>query len=122
MAVRFQAVPVALAALAAAGCGTAAPSPAATSASAAPATTVRVTQSGGTVRTPAQRVTVRRGAVVEVDVTSATADEFHLHGYDRELELRPGVTGVLRFVADQPGVFEAELHRSGARVFELRVD
>ena len=49
------------------------------------------------------------------------ADEFHLHGYDRELELKPRVPGVLRFVADQPGVFEAELHRSGERVFELRV-
>ena len=91
------------------------------SAPAAPVTiTVRV--SGGTVQPPNHRITVRRGRAVLIVITSDTADEFHLHGYDRELELTPHVPGVLRFVADQPGVFEAELHRSGDRVFELRVN
>jgi hypothetical protein len=104
-----------------AGCGVRATPPDANRASAAPVT-VAVNISGGTVRTPSRRVTVRRGRVVRIVLTSDTAEEFHLHGYDRELELKPGVPGVLRFVADQPGVFEAELHGSGARVFELRVD
>ncbi|MDN3359095.1 hypothetical protein [Actinomadura sp. DC4] len=104
--------------LATAACGTAAaPSG---QASAAPVT-VTVNVSHGAVRTPSRRVSVRRGRVVRIVVTSDTAEEFHLHGYDRELELKPGVPGELRFAADEPGVFEAELHGSGARVFELRV-
>jgi hypothetical protein len=106
-----------------AGCGVRAAPPDADRVSASPApVTIAVSISGGTVRTPSRRVTVRRGRVVRIVLTSDTAEEFHLHGYDRELELKPGVPGVLRFVADQPGVFEAELHGSGARVFELRVD
>jgi hypothetical protein len=58
---------------------------------------------------------------VRITVTSDAADEFHLHGYDQTLALRPGVAATLRLVADIPGVFEAELHHSGARVFELQV-
>ncbi|WP_157429486.1 hypothetical protein [Actinomadura oligospora] len=54
-------------------------------------------------------------------MTSDIADEFHLHGYDRELELAAGRPGTLRLVASVPGVFEAELHHSGARLFELQV-
>ncbi|MFC5183542.1 hypothetical protein [Actinomadura harenae] len=54
-------------------------------------------------------------------MTSDVADEFHLHGYDRELALVPGRPGTVRLVASVPGVFEAELHHSGARVFELQV-
>jgi hypothetical protein len=105
------------------GCGVGAAPPDADRASASTAPlTIAVGVSGGAVRTPSRRVTVSRGRVVRIVVTSDAAEEFHLHGYDRELELKPGVPGVLQFTADQPGVFEAELHRSGARVFELRVD
>ena len=103
--------------LIAGGCGSEAPA----TPSATPAVTITVNVSGGTVRTPSRRVTVRRGRTVRIVVTSDAADEFHLHGYDRELELKPGVPGVMRFAADQPGVFEAELHRSGVSAFELRV-
>jgi hypothetical protein len=105
------------------GCGVSAAPPDAdrASSSAAPVT-IAVSVSGGTVRTPSRRVTVRRGRAVRIVLTSDAAEEFHLHGYDRVLKLKPGVPGVLGFVADQPGVFQAELHRSGARVFELRVD
>lgn len=105
--------------LATAGCGVGPPGR--TAASAAPVT-ITVNVGGGAVRTPSRRVTVRRGRVVRIVVTSDAAEEFHLHGYDRELTLKPGVPGELRFTADEPGVFEAELHRSRARAFELQVD
>ncbi|NVI92030.1 hypothetical protein [Actinomadura sp. BRA 177] len=75
----------------------------------------------GKARTAQRRVKVPRGAVVEITVTGDTADEFHLHGYDRELQITPGRPATLRFTAGTPGVFEAELHHSGARVFELQV-
>ncbi|MEU8342779.1 hypothetical protein SAMN05443665_103588 [Actinomadura meyerae] len=82
---------------------------------------VAVTVTGGKPRTAHRRVKVPRGAVVEITVTGDTAEEFHLHGYDRELKITPGRPAVLRFTAGIPGVFEAELHRSGAPVLELRV-
>ncbi|MGI5201171.1 hypothetical protein ACQEU6_06195 [Spirillospora sp. CA-108201] len=80
-----------------------------------------MTVTGGKPRTAQRRVKVPRGVAVEITVTGDTADEFHLHGYDRELELRPGQAATLRFTAGTPGVFEAELHHSGARVLELQV-
>ncbi|MEU5991661.1 hypothetical protein ABZ806_22035 [Spirillospora sp. NPDC047418] len=126
--------------LTAAGCGEpppagppAAPGPAAPSAAPSPSASesasesgaqvvrVAVTVSGGKVRTAHRRVKVPRGAVVEITVTGDTADEFHLHGYDRELAITPGRPATLRFTAATPGVFEAELHHSGARVLELQV-
>ncbi|MBW8482565.1 hypothetical protein [Actinomadura parmotrematis] len=72
---------------------------------------------GAAVRT----VKVRLGARVQVTVTSDVAEEFHLHGYDREAEVAAGRPASLRFTADRPGVFEAEFHHSGARAFELQV-
>jgi FtsP/CotA-like multicopper oxidase with cupredoxin domain len=91
------------------------------SAQSAEVTRIAVTVADGKARTASGRVKVRRGANVEITVTSDAADEFHLHGYDRTLALRPGRAGTLRLVADTPGVFEAELHHSGARAFELQV-
>ncbi|GAA1863483.1 hypothetical protein [Actinomadura bangladeshensis] len=122
--------------LAAAGCGEPAPAgPSAAPGSAAPSASasasasasgarvvrVAVTVAGGKARTAHRRVKVPRGAVVEITVTGDTADEFHLHGYDRELAITPGRPATLRFTAGTPGVFEAELHHSGARVLELQV-
>lgn len=119
----------------AAGCGEPAPS----GSPSAPATTpgtapltgsatpgpsairITATVTGGKVHTARRRVKVPRGATVEVTITSDTAEEFHLHGYDRGLELTAGRPATLRFTAGIPGVYEAELHHSGARVFELQV-
>ncbi|MEU8120658.1 hypothetical protein AB0C21_18270 [Spirillospora sp. NPDC049024] len=95
-----------------------APAPAASGPS---AVRIAVTVTGGKAHTARRRVKVPRGAAVEITVTGDTADAFHLHGYDREVEIAPGRPAVLRFTADTPGVFEAELHHSGARVLELQV-
>ncbi|GAA3955881.1 hypothetical protein GCM10023085_43140 [Actinomadura viridis] len=108
-----------------AGSPTGSPGAASTSPPAAPETAavtdVTVTVVNGKPRTGPGRVKVRRGATVRITVTSDTADEFHLHGYDRTLPLAPGRPATLRLVAATPGVFEAELHHSGARLFELQV-
>ena len=70
---------------------------------------------------PGPRVEVPLGATVRFTVTSDRADELHVHGYDRTLPLTPGTPGVLEIVADVPGVFEAELHESGATLPSLEV-
>jgi hypothetical protein len=104
-----------------------APAPSATSWSPSGVTDVTVTVARGKAtvtegrRPVTGRVKVRRGGTVRITVTGDAADEFHLHGYDETLALRPGRPATLRLVAGIPGVFEAELHHSGARVFELQV-
>jgi hypothetical protein len=110
------------------GCGEPATGrPAAPAGSTAPASSqegvvpVTVTVTGGRVTGTGGRVEVARGARVRVTVTSDTADEFHLHGYDRSLRLEPGRPGTVELTADVPGVFEAELHEAGTRLFELQV-
>lgn len=83
------------------------------------AITVKIAQ--GRVETSGRRVKVARGSTVRITVTSDVADEFHLHGYDRTLKLTPGKPATLELKADVPGVFEAELHGLGTRLFELQV-
>ena len=61
------------------------------------------------------------GDLVEVAVASDVEEEVHLHAYDVTVTVPAGGRGVLRVEATIPGVFEAELHGSGLRVFELQV-
>ena len=61
------------------------------------------------------------GDLVEVVVTSDADDEVHLHAYDVTVEVEAGGQGTLRVEATIPGVFEAELHDAGFRIFELQV-
>ncbi|HEV2759509.1 MAG TPA: hypothetical protein VGV86_08090 [Acidimicrobiales bacterium] len=89
------------------------------------------TASGGAVLA----VTVRGGAVVEgasrqratlnqpvtIRVTSDVADEVHVHGYDKSVDVAPGRTGEVTFVANIPGVFEVEFERSRRLLFTLEV-
>lgn len=107
-----------------AGCGapaspSAAPPPASPSVPAVVPVDVRVT--GGQVQGPGARVEVPLGATVRFTVVSDRADELHVHGYDRSLPLAAGTPGVLEVVADVPGVFETELHESGATLPSLEV-
>ncbi len=67
------------------------------------------------------RFEVSIGEVVAVTITSDVSDQLHLHVYDAMADVGPGVEVDLVVRADVPGVFEAELHRSGLRVFELEV-
>lgn len=66
-------------------------------------------------------IEVKLGDTVTVEVTSDQADEVHVHGYDRTLELPPGVAATLAFTADIPGSFEVELHSNDAVLTQLRV-
>jgi hypothetical protein len=65
--------------------------------------------------------TVAFGTPVTITITADTADEAHLHGYDLEVDLQPGVTAPLAFTATTPGTFELELHDSLAVLLLLTV-
>ena len=76
---------------------------------------------GGKIVGGPPRLEVAVGDLVEVRVRSDAADHVHLHVYDVSMAVHPGVPAILRMVAAIPGVFEAEMHGSGLRVFELQV-
>ena len=68
-----------------------------------------------------QTLQVRQGAEVTLRVTVDEAEELHLHGYDRKLDLVAGQPGVLRFTADKSGRFEYELEHSRTELGALEV-
>jgi hypothetical protein len=63
-----------------------------------------------------------QGDEIRFDVTSDTADEVHVHGYDIEEEVPAGGTAKFDFPADLEGVFEVELHGSETQIAELTVN
>jgi heme/copper-type cytochrome/quinol oxidase subunit 2 len=63
------------------------------------------TTSGGT-----RVVSVPKGTAVTINLTSADAEQYHLHGYDIEEKADPGQTATFQFTADQTGQFDLESH------------
>jgi heme/copper-type cytochrome/quinol oxidase subunit 2 len=83
--------------------------------------TILVTVTGNQVQTASKRVKVKLDSQVRLEVTADRADEVHLHGYDRKVDVEPGRQAMLDFTADTPGMFEVELEESGLRLLELQV-
>ena len=62
------------------------------------------------------------GEEAEFRVSSETASEVHIHGYDIEKEVPAGKTVTLSFPAELEGIFEVELHPSEEQIAELRIN
>ena len=62
------------------------------------------------------------GETIRFRARSAQAEEIHVHGYDRYVDLPAGKTVTESFEASITGIFEIELHGSGEVIGELRVD
>jgi hypothetical protein len=93
-----------------------------TTEAASTAQTVQIRVTGGQVETAERRVKVPLGSDVRLEVTADQADEVHLHGYDRKVDIEPGTPAVLEFQADTPGVFEVELEEAALKLVELQVE
>ena len=102
-----------------AGAGTTPTSVAATPA-ANDAAAVFVVQHGKVVSGP-HAINAKLGSTVVIEVTTDIADEIHVHGYDKEVETKAGVAGRVSFVANIPGIFDVELHKSNVLLAELTV-
>jgi hypothetical protein len=76
---------------------------------------------GGDVEGGVRREKVAQGSQVTLRVTSDIEDELHVHGYDLKLDLTPGQSADLTFLARIPGVFEVELEGRSKKVLELEV-
>ncbi|MCG5455393.1 hypothetical protein PSH03_000266 [Micromonospora sp. PSH03] len=104
-----------------------APTPTATGTPSASASTaavdqqITVTIAKKRVDPPTGRVTVSKGQLVRITVTSDVADELHVHGYDLGARLPAGTPGSVEFRADKTGLFEVETHDSELVLFQLVV-
>lgn len=58
---------------------------------------------------------------VSITIYSSVTDELHIHGYDHFFQLEAGESVEVMFVADIPGIFEAELESDHFLLFELEV-
>jgi hypothetical protein len=63
----------------------------------------------------------RKGERVRFAVVSDVEEEIHVHGYDIYAELVAGERETISFLAEIDGVFEIELHGTGAPLADLRV-
>jgi FtsP/CotA-like multicopper oxidase with cupredoxin domain len=66
-------------------------------------------------------IDVEKGDRIRFIVSSDQSDEVHVHGYDLERPVAPGAPARFSFTADADGIFEVELHGSGAQIASLEV-
>jgi plastocyanin len=71
-------------------------------------TRIRI-QGGQAAGGPAD-ITVKKGDIVRIVVSSDAPDDIHLHGYDIEKPVEPGRPARFKFTADVEGIFELESH------------
>jgi heme/copper-type cytochrome/quinol oxidase subunit 2 len=64
---------------------------------------------------------VNQGDEVTIKITSDISDEFHLHGYDKSIDLEKDTQAQLKFTADKTGRFEYELENSKIDLGALEV-
>lgn len=83
--------------------------------------TLNVTVANGKVNPSGSSIKVKAGQTVLITAVSDAADELHIHGYDKELELAPGKPASVKFTANMKGTFEVETHESGKLVAKLVV-
>ena len=100
---------VTAAAVGLAGCGGGGDEAPATTAAPAPVE-IRISVAGGRPEGGIRRETVQQGETVALVVSSDVAGLAHVHGYNLDVSLTPGVPARLEFVADVVGRFEVELH------------
>ena len=82
---------------------------------------IEIRYADGAVTGGVSRWVVPQGEAVDLVVSSDTADEVHLHGYDRLSPVAAGDPAMLRFDADLPGVFDVELEQRGVLLARLEV-
>ncbi len=61
------------------------------------------------------------GDTVRLRFTSNVADEVHVHGVDRYVDVPAGGTASTRFAAPGEGIFEIESHTTGELIARLEV-
>ena len=82
---------------------------------------VNLTVRNGNVTGDTPRARVKKGQRVAIVVTSDKADEIHLHGYDKRVNVKANGTATLVFVATIPGLWTVELHSNHKELTKIQV-
>lgn len=82
---------------------------------------IEVTVRAGEVVGGVRRERVELGEPIVLRVESDTADEVHVHVYDRKVDVAAGGVAEIAFTPDIPGVFEVELEESKLDILQLEV-
>ncbi len=87
-----------------------------------PAAVPEIVVVGGEPKGGVAELEFERGERIEFVVRSDVAEEIHVHGYDVTAEIPAGGKAKVSFPAELEGIFEVELHGSGALIAELTVE
>jgi hypothetical protein len=69
-----------------------------------------------------QELDFNAGDQIRFRVSSDTAEEIHVHGYDIAKDVPAGGTVEFDFPAELEGIYEAELEGLGVQIAELRIN
>jgi hypothetical protein len=69
-----------------------------------------------------KKIEVTQGEPIRFSVTSDTADEVHVHGFNYHKDVKKGGTISFDFPAKITGVFEVELEAAKVQLLSLRID
>ena len=92
--------------------------------SSSPADDVQVIKVGwanGKPVVPSDRIPIKLGSKVRLEVNSDVAEIVHVHLNDAEQDVTAGGTVVFTFTADKAGVFDVEMHKADKLVVQLQV-
>jgi FtsP/CotA-like multicopper oxidase with cupredoxin domain len=76
---------------------------------------------GGEPVGDARTLAFESGETVRLRFSSDTAQEIHIHGYDRYVDVPAGGSKTDTFKANAEGIFEVELHSTGALLAKLEI-
>lgn len=66
-------------------------------------------------------VKVNQGDLVKISLVADEEEEFHVHGYDLSVDLEPGISVVLAFLAKDSGRFMFELEESKTEIGAIEI-
>lgn len=82
---------------------------------------VKIALADGSVTPLGERLDVKSGQEIELQVTSDRADELHIHGFDTTLQIKAGESQTHTFTADRTGRYEIETHSPALTVVILQI-
>ncbi len=82
---------------------------------------VEISLKDGKATPNGDRLTVEKGTLLRLEITSDHADEVHVHGYDVEIPVKAGATVTKDITLDQVGRFEIESHEPPLTIIQLVV-
>jgi hypothetical protein len=89
-----------------------------------PSSTVRVIEislKNGKATPNGDRVSLEKGTILRLKISSDHADEVHVHGYDVEIPVKAGAGVSKDITLDEVGRFEIESHEPSLTILQLLV-